>query len=68
MYRVFCNVQDVLLGIIKKRGDDCGSQKMVNGFRDLAGFGGVCHNGIVEGSEGSDNEHGGYQAHRDYAL
>jgi hypothetical protein len=33
-----------------------------------AGFCGVRHNGIVTGAEGSDNEHSGDQAYRDYAL
>jgi hypothetical protein len=51
-----------------KRGDDRGSQEMPNGFRAVAGFGGVRYNGVVEGTAGSDDEHGGHQAYRDYAL
>jgi hypothetical protein len=42
-----------------KRGNNRGSQKMPGDFHAVAGFGGVRDNGIVEGPEGSDNEHGG---------
>jgi hypothetical protein len=51
-----------------KRGDNRGSQEMSGCLRYPADFCGVRHNSIAKGSASSDNEHGGDQAHRHYAL